>query len=183
MLSQSVKKYINNSQSDSEHIDNFKDMNTNVLNIPTILCTKNNNITLKLTDICIFKIDSNGKLQPCNSGNHLESCVDFQCSTYFKCPKYYCIPWSYVCDGKWDCPLGEDEVTGDICYKDGFCEGLYKCRNSKLCISPGNICDNYFECPYNDDEMFCDLFYVYCPSKCTCLLYGITCFYFDFKVF
>ena len=99
-----------------------------------------------------------------------------------KCPKFYCIPWNYVCDGKWDCPLGEDEVTNDICYKDGFCKGLYKCLNSKLCISPGNICDNFSECPYNDDELFCDLMFVYCPLKCTCLLYGITSFYFDFKV-
>ena len=29
----------------------------------------------------------------------------------FKCLNNYCISWSYVCDGKWDCQRGEDELV------------------------------------------------------------------------
>ena len=32
----------------------------------------------------------------------------------FKCPGYHCIPWSYVCDGKWDCPHGYDELENSF---------------------------------------------------------------------
>ena len=31
------------------------------------------------------------------------------CNMRFKCELAYCIPWNYVCNGRWDCPNGEDE--------------------------------------------------------------------------
>ena len=78
------KKYINNIQSNSKQFNTWRDLHMNRLNMPTILCNKNNNTTFKFNDICIFKINLYGKLLPCNGGNHLENCVNFQCSTHFK---------------------------------------------------------------------------------------------------
>lgn len=55
---------------------------------------------------CIYEIDEIGLLQICRNGKHLENCSSFNCHEFgkFKCPVYYCIPVSYVCDGKVDCP-------------------------------------------------------------------------------
>ena len=63
-----------------------------------------------ITEICLYKLSVRNELIPCNNGGHLENCLKFQCNMLFKCSGYYCIPWIYVCDGKWDCPYGEDEV-------------------------------------------------------------------------
>ena len=38
-------------------------------------------------------------------------CTHFKCIGYFKCPHSFCLPLKYICDGKNDCPEGEDEVN------------------------------------------------------------------------
>ena len=43
----------------------------------------------------------------------------------FKCSSSYCIPWSYVCDSKWDCPEGDDEQ----------CEGNSTCSEMFLSVN------------------------------------------------
>ena len=72
----------------------------------------------------------------------------------FKCPDFYCIPWSYVCDGKWDCPRGIDERN---CNSERLCEIMFHCKNSIKCIHLGTICDNVKDCPSGDDEFMCSL--------------------------
>ena len=52
------------------------------------------------TDICLYKLNSKSNMIPCRNGGHLENCGNFECNMMFKCPDYYCIPWTYVCDGK-----------------------------------------------------------------------------------
>ena len=43
-----------------------------------------------------------------------------------KCPDSYCIPLVYQCDGKWDCPNGEDEVEcGELSSYDVMCISIY----------------------------------------------------------
>ena len=61
-----------------------------------------------ISEICVYKLDFNGYIVPCRTGSHLGNCEEFQCNTFYKCPGYYCVRWSYVCDGKWDCPYGYD---------------------------------------------------------------------------
>ena len=67
------------------------------------------------TDICIYKLDENNMLIPCRKGGHLENCEQFDCNMNFKCINSYCVSLKYVCDGKWDCPRGEDEANNEVC--------------------------------------------------------------------
>ena len=92
----------------------------------------------------------------------------------YKCSFSYCILWSYMYDGKWDCPEGDDEIkaTQDTM----FCHNMYKCKNTNIiCIHLGNLCDKFIHCPHGDDELFCNLNLVICPRQCSCLMYGIKC--------
>ena len=115
-------------------------------------------------------------LIPCRNGGHLQNCIYFECNVMFKCTASYCIPWSYVCDGKWDCPDGDDELNNPFCNKDRACVHMYKCRNTtQTCVHVGNVCDSTKECPLGDDELYCDLKNVKCPLRCNCLLFAIDC--------
>ena len=58
------------------------------------------NTCFDFKNICLYKLDKENQMIPCKMGNHLENCAKFECNIFFKCPEYYCIPWSYVCDGK-----------------------------------------------------------------------------------
>ena len=130
-----------------------------------------------ITSICIYQLNTyNITLIPCENGRHLEYCKTFSCDTMFKCLNNYCVPWAYVCDGKWDCPKGEDELDVLVCNKHIICKIMYHCQNTRqMCLHLGNICDGYFDCPFGDDELLCELKSVECPSFCVCLLYAIQC--------
>ena len=80
-----------------------------------------------ITEIYIYRLDKNNFLIACNTGEHVANCRLIQCNMKFKCPRYYCIPWSYVCDGKWDCPGGNDELKELKCGTDGNCSSMFKC--------------------------------------------------------
>ena len=123
--------------------------------------------------MCIYHLNMNYYLIPCDNGRHLEHCKTFTCDSMLKCTNVYCIPWSYVCNGRWDCPLGDDETK---CNKSTTCKNMFHCRNTKhMCLHLGNTCDGHDDCPLSDDEMLCELKLVYCPSYCNCLLYAIHC--------
>ena len=126
-----------------------------------------------ITDICIYRLNIYHHITPCRNGAHLQSCSKFECNMMFKCTSSYCIPWSYVCNGKWDCPGGHDEIE-KYCQK--HCRNMYKCVGTqKTCVHVGNVCNRYSECPFGDDEQFCHIQKVICPSVCNCVLHAIQC--------
>ena len=84
----------------------------------------------------------------------------------FKCPGYYCTPYRNVCNGKWDCPWGTDEVN---CERR-TCPGLFKCKDSVTCVSLFSLCDGILDCRFVDDEQFCHPAIPVCPMNCSCLL-------------
>ena len=47
--------------------------------------------------------------ETCRNGAHLNNCELYTCPSFFKCPSAYCIPVYTVCNGRIDCPNGEDE--------------------------------------------------------------------------
>ena len=140
-----------------------------------IPCLEGHSKCFNITDICIYKMNKYGYLSPCRNGGHLENCKEFECNLSFKCKHSYCISWSYVCNGKWDCPKGNDE-TNYLCTESPFCNQMFKCRyTSRKCIHMGNVCDGVDDCPLKDDEIHCELQRTRCPSKCLCLSLAIEC--------
>ena len=117
---------------------------------------------------CQYIVDRiSGFLSICFNGKHLENCQAVQCQKSIKCPNSYCIPYSYVCDGKWDCWNGADERN----CATRTCTTLYKCSHSSICISLDLICDKLLNCPYGDDENICH----FCVQSCTCVALAIIC--------
>ena len=139
-----------------------------------IPCRKGHVRCYNVSEICTFKLNEISVLHPCRTGEHLQNCVQFECNMMFKCPYYYCIPWSYVCDGKWDCPGGIDELQN--CHEGRMCKNMFKCRLSHICIHLGDICNGHFDCPQRDDENMCSLNGQTCPSDCQCLTFVLRCF-------
>lgn len=94
----------------------------------------------------------------------------------FKCPDTFCIPWSYACDGKWDCPNGIDEAQDTLCRTKGRnCTNLFKCRNSQICVHFTDVCDSKSDCPLADEEFLCLLQFALCPPNCECLTFAVAC--------
>ncbi len=75
--------------------------NHNYLSLP---CKPGHSKCFNISQICSYKIDSFGNIFPCRNGGHMENCDDFECNAMFKCPGSYCVPWSYLCDGKMGLP-------------------------------------------------------------------------------
>ena len=134
-----------------------------------------NNSFYKVSDICSYKINEQGHILPCNRGEHLQNCQLFECNMMFKCPNFYCIPWSYICDGKWDCPSGYDEFDQHQC-ENRTCINMFKCKMSSTCVHSGDMCNGFADCPHGDDEYSCLLKCVTCPTVCQCLGFAIRCF-------
>ena len=100
-----------------------------------------------IIDICVYRLDNNNNLIPCGTGDHLEDCETFECNMKFKCCRYYCIPYAYMCIGKWDCPEGYDEVDDQKCGNSRPCEGMFKCKLLQICLHPSDVCDKSKDCP------------------------------------
>ena len=79
-----------------------------------------------ITDICVYKLNKYRNIIPCRNGAQIQNCEKFECNVMYKCINSYCIPWSNVCDGKWDCPEGTDEVN--VCGSTLTCRNMFKCR-------------------------------------------------------
>ncbi|XP_060567599.1 uncharacterized protein LOC132726308 [Ruditapes philippinarum] len=59
---------------------------------------------------CVFDIDDAGLMIGCRSGSHLQDCDDFECpAKTVKCPRSFCLPLRFICDGVKHCPDGDDE--------------------------------------------------------------------------
>ena len=139
-----------------------------------LLCSPKELTCYLPSNICVFKLSTHGFLEPCQSGGHIQNCTKIQCNMKYKCPGYYCIPWGYVCDNKWDCPKGKDEQVRK-CEIYQTCSHLFKCRAVKRCVHFGDVCNGEIDCPLEDDEQFCSLHERSCPSHCECLLLSVKC--------
>ena len=141
----------------------------------TLSCLEGPKTCFVVSEICLYKLSFDNNLIPCMHGEHMESCKDFECNVFFKCPGYHCIPWAYVCDGKWDCPFGYDESLSAGCSSTRVCHNLFKCRISNTCIHLSDVCDGSNDCPHSDDELLCDLKDTPCSKACQCMLYAVSC--------
>ncbi len=127
----------------------------------------------KFSDICLYQLNEHNHIVPCRTGSHMQECRLFECNFQYKCPRIYCVPWKYICDGKWDCPFGTDEKS--ICKTSRLCKTLFKCKKSIICVHMQDVCNTVKDCPFEDDELLCDLHDVVCLHNCTCLNYAIQC--------
>ena len=141
-----------------------------------IPCKEGHSKCYFLKDVCTYKLNKYNNLLPCRDGGHLHDCRNFECNLMFKCKYAYCVPWSHVCDGKWDCPEGNDELHNPVCTEYPFCMEMYKCRNTtQTCVFLGNVCDGNKGCFFGDGELYCQLNFIKCPLKCIFLLLAIDC--------
>ena len=139
-----------------------------------IPCRKGHSKCYKITDICLYTLDKFGNLHPCRTGSHLASCEKFECNKNYKCLRYYCIPWKYVCDGIWDCPYGFDELESN-CGLTRQCKSMLKCKDSQICVHMLDMCNGLKDCPLEEDEDLCELQNTLCPLMCICLNFAISC--------
>eukprot|EP00057_Strongylocentrotus_purpuratus_P009970 XP_011664444.1 PREDICTED: low-density lipoprotein receptor-related protein 4-like [Strongylocentrotus purpuratus] len=117
--------------------------------------TCNNGACASHTTRCLHELDEYGFFTGCRDVTHLRACGNFECpETYLKCPSSYCIPLRYRCDGKMDCPSGEDEA---FCDEYECPDGSYRCHRQHYCISLDHVCDDIIHCPERDDEEFCGM--------------------------
>ncbi|XP_036070280.1 low-density lipoprotein receptor-related protein 2 isoform X3 [Oryzias melastigma] len=63
-----------------------------------------------------------------------------------------CLPNSQVCDGKRDCPDGDDE---EFCVVTCPSKGEFKCKDRRFCISGSLVCDGRSHCRDGSDEVDC----------------------------
>ena len=139
-----------------------------------ISCRRGHPKCYNITALCLYTLDRFENLSPCRTGSHLESCEKFEYNKNYKCFHYYCIPWRYVCDGKWDCPHGFDELKLN-CGLTRQCKSMLKCKNSQICVHMLDMCNEFRDCPLGDDEDLCELQYTLCPRMCICLNFAISC--------
>ena len=100
--------------------------------------------------MCINDGRCDPDISPCN---HLRYCYVHECPGHFKCYMSYCIPYWLICNGKKDCPYGEDEAA---CGKF-LCRDMFKCIHDNICVSLRNVCDGIKHCSGSgEDEMLCD---------------------------
>ncbi len=128
-----------------------------------------------MSHVCVFRLGGDHSLIPCKSGGHMEMCEHFECNMKYKCPGFYCIPFGYVCNGRWDCPSGKDELDKHECGQNRLCFNMFRCRESQICIGFRDVCDGFVDCNQNDDELLCDLKHIECSESCICINYAIAC--------
>ncbi len=129
--------------------------------------------------ICTYEADSDKvQIKFCRNGAHLSNCSSHGCPSMFKCPLSYCIPYHYVCNGRLDCPHGEDETS---CLGELECPGLLRCRRDAVCVHPDSVGDKIIDCELSaDDETFLDM--LECPAHCKCLGNSVVCSFVDFTI-
>ena len=117
-----------------------------------IPCIEGHPRCYNISEICQHQFNENNHLIPCRTGEHLQNCKMFECNIMFRYPSYYCIPWTYICNGKRDCPHGHDEL-----HCSHFSNHFFKTNNQAICIHLSEICDGKVDCLQGHDEYFCSL--------------------------
>ncbi len=118
---------------------------------------------------CIYELYQLGT-SGCRNGGHLSNCRHHACPSHFKCPDAYCIPVHTLCDGKQDCPSGEDETN----CQSLSCPGFLLCRHDNKCVHQYDVWRDHVKCPMSlDDKALTDV--PSCPMVCSCLGYAISC--------
>ncbi len=140
-----------------------------------IPCQEGHSKCFNISQTCLYLLNDLRHLTACRTGDHLANCSLFECHSHYKCQHFYCIPWDYKCDGKWDCPRGNDESPTQRCRTSRKCSKLFQCRFSTLCVHVSQICDGKTDCPKHDDEKYCAESELVCPTSCTCLLSAVVC--------
>ena len=133
-----------------------------------IPCEMGHTRCFQLTHLCVLEYNIHNKITPCRNGAHLKHCQYFPCTGSFKCPESYCVPMRYVCNGRLDCPNGEDEsgcMAGQM-----ECPGSLRCKDGG-CVPPSKICDGIVHCPHGDDERCI----INCPPGCICKGLVLSC--------
>lgn len=132
-----------------------------------IPCLRGHTACYPVHAMCVYDHTPDGHMKYCRNGLHLDDCHDFACSGTFKCWHSYCIPAHKVCDGRHNCPYGEDEALCPI----NTCKNMLRCGN--VCVHPNEICDGFTQCDDGDDEIMCDA--PLCPETCVCHGYATFC--------
>ena len=98
--------------------------------------------------------------------NISEPCPDthYRCATF----RFHCLPIYTRCNELYDCPDYEDERDCE----DITCPGLYRCRDSTVCVHVDHVCDGWSQCPQRDDEWLCGMV---CPPECLCQGHAFLC--------
>ncbi len=129
--------------------------------------------------LCVYEVSMDGmQIKYCRNGAHLSNCSSHECPSMFKCPLSYCIPYHYICNGKLDCPHGEDESS---CLAVLECPGLLRCTHDNVCVHPDNVGDKITDCQLStDDETLLDV--LKCPEPCECLGNSVLCSFVNFTI-
>ncbi len=122
--------------------------------------------------VCLFERQHDSHaLKYCQNGEHLQFCTEHQCLSDFKCAQSYCIPYHYVCNGRADCPHGEDEQN---CTES--CPGLLRCKKDNVCVHPYYVGDDVVDCSLSqDDEILQHSGGCLQVKECSCLGGAVSC--------
>ncbi|WKY09558.1 hypothetical protein Q1695_002150 [Nippostrongylus brasiliensis] len=118
--------------------------------------------------------------QNCNYDYNVKSCgirsgAPATCnSTSFHCSlSDQCVPLSSRCDGRYDCPLEEDEQNCPLCLANEFA-----CVVSEQCIEINRRCNGFAECSDGTDETNCEVCgngLFHCAKSGECILNDERC--------
>ena len=115
---------------------------------------------------CIEPFFNTYSCDPLDWSNNQRNATLFTCSEDKSGVPEFCIDAAFVCNGVYECPNEEDEISGGVDCSEYECPypelGGLKCDHSwadwetKLCLHGGWRCDGEADCLAGEDEEECD---------------------------